>query len=1417
MLKSKCFVCKFVPFILSIVIVFSTSVISVPAQVVDEIIFENEDSTFVLKNVNIHSGIDDYYPETADINDEDVYNRQSMQTNEISTFAATETVGDPMVYLTQKWLNQEYGDVEGFGSVTENGKTGWNVVYGLTRALQHELGITSLANNFGPTTASLYGQNPLQRQDGVTDRKFAILQGALWCKGYNPGYYLTQDSETGIVSFKEVFNESVENAVISLKKDAGLLNPDGVVTVNVMKALLSMDAFKLLGSYYGGRSEVRAIQQQLNRTYEAYTGLNPCDGVYGRNTNRALIYAFQAEEGLPVSVSSGTFGPTTRTLAPQIPYEIGSGAAKNYQGNYYSSGSITAFTKLLQYALLIHGFGDSTFDGVFSSSTQKAVRAFQRHYALPVTGVVNLDTWMALLVSSGNPNRPAIAADCATILNEAKAQTLYNNGYRYIGRYLTGTYGGGISKALTVEEANIILDAGLRFFPIYQTSANKESYFTTAQGTYDGQAAITAARALGVPNDTIIYFAVDFDAMDYQITNSVIPYFENVYAEVKTSGYKVGIYGARNVCTRVSKAGYACSSFVGDMSTGFSGNLGFKIPDNWAFSQFANLEGDNALGTGDGKIEIDKDAFSGRDQGVGKLNKVVKKAIYVLPGYMGSKLFSEDDTQYWIEGTGMNISLVNGDNLPLVGDIASNAINRKSSALMLNSDGSGSKMHVDATRDAYGATNTYQALVEKLTKEFDGEYTVEFFPYNWLGDLNDSEKLLRRDIKIKGYTNIVFVTHSTGGLLASAFIAKNQQSADKVKIDKAILVAAPLFGTYSALAPLETGSGALIGSSYELVNGFAQAAKFAEVNPHFSPDLRLKLGAVTLIYDAANNWIKDVTHNSPTTYQLLPSVEYLKLMPQLYENEFKRGTAVTTASRYYSILNGSANINSNLTNGNNRSHRYFRETVLGGDIVSILQTVDTILIASDSADKKTPIIAVYANKIFGGTKLKELIYRGKDDYAQVGDGTVAYCSATANDGSGEKLPVYTFSRIGHTELISYYLVLQQICDEINGIISDGTADLFSVSSLDDSIGMSDLIKVNYTADVLVEAKVYDSDNTEIAKVSPDDFFGFDGESLIYCSYAEQGQANSSDATIYFPAEGCRLVFQYGNSADVDINFQAEVSTLHDDGLKDVSVTSTISKTTADGIILSLDGTNAPLDNTNLAAIVGGTSQNHLTEWELPSELELLLGQTKTISVAGEDADLVFSSLEWSSSDEQVITVSSSGVVTAIGYGKATVTATDGNKTSSCTVTVPQNATSVSFSDLSLTVGERTPLEPIFYPATSTETELTYTYDTASIVCIDEYNVLHALAAGTVTITATTDYGITTSFIVTVTDPDFIIKPGDITDDGFTDIRDLVRLKKYLAGMITLSGRAFAAANLQPDQEINTQDMVRLRQLLLGIE
>lgn len=578
---------------------------------------------------------DDYFPGTADINC--VEYPQIKNAYETSTIS-DDLPGDDMVYLTQKWLNQEYGDVEGFTPVTENGKTGWNTIYGLIKALQHELGITNLSNNFGSTTSKLYSENILRRQDGVKDNKYAILQGALWCKGYSPGYNISI-SATGKVTFNAVFDKDVENAIKRLQADAGLLEQDGVVSLNIMRALMSMDSFKLLPSSYGSDSKIRVFQQWLNRNYEEYTGLNPCDGVYGRNTNKALVYALQAEEGLPVSVATGNFGNTTKLCCPSIPYDrTDEKAARKYPGtsscDLYKYNEIQNFTKLMQFALYVNGFGDGIFDGIYDNATKQAVREFQEHHAILISGKVNLGTWLSLFISCGDKYRDAIAADCATILTEEKANSLVAEGFEYIGRYLTGTYGGGINKALSREEAELILESGLKFFPIYQDGGTTQSDFTAENGQLDGQAAVNAAKALGLPDDTIIYFAVDFDAMDYQITSNIIPYFKEVYDEVSSSSaYKVGVYGARNVCSRVSDKGYACSSFVGNMSTGFSGNLGFKMPSNWAFDQFGNKDEDGnylTISSPDGNFEIDKDGVSGRDDGVSWLKDVQSKEINIV-------------------------------------------------------------------------------------------------------------------------------------------------------------------------------------------------------------------------------------------------------------------------------------------------------------------------------------------------------------------------------------------------------------------------------------------------------------------------------------------------------------------------------------------------------------------------------------------------------------------------------------------------------------------------------------------------------------------------------------------------------------------------------------------------------------------
>ena len=52
------------------------------------------------------------------------------------------------------------------------------------------------------------------------------------------------------------------------------------------------------------------------------------------------------------------------------------------------------------------------------------------------------------------------------------------------------------------------------------------------------------------------------------------------------------------------------------MSTGFSGNLGFPMPNNWAFDQFYEFD----FSKSDEFFRLDKDAYSGLDPGVGSLD-----------------------------------------------------------------------------------------------------------------------------------------------------------------------------------------------------------------------------------------------------------------------------------------------------------------------------------------------------------------------------------------------------------------------------------------------------------------------------------------------------------------------------------------------------------------------------------------------------------------------------------------------------------------------------------------------------------------------------------------------------------------------------------------------------------------------------
>ncbi|MBC2104271.1 glycoside hydrolase domain-containing protein [Listeria booriae] len=502
---------------------------------------------------------------------------------------------DEMVRQVQSWLNKTYdkyvakGD---FQTIPENGKTGWTTVYALTRALQIELGISPTADNFGPTTEKLFKPLTIGASDAKPTNINYILQGAFYCKGYSPG------------GFTGVFGGQTQIAVKMFQKDAGLATQDGVVSTIIMKSLLDMSAFQTVS---GGTYGVRTVQQNLNRDYSAWIGkLVPCDGLYGRDTNTSLIYALQKEEGMARTTANGNFGPgTTTSLTNLIP----------------TFASNKALVLLLQYSLACNGLPINQFSGVYDAETTNLVKRYQEFMKMSITtGAITMGTFKALLSSAGDTNRSATACDTSYVLNTDQIDTLWNAGYRYVGRYLTGNVirgGVRVPKAMNPAEIAAILKKGLKIFPIYQDGGYEIPYFEVPfQGISDGYKAIDAAYNLGFPAGTTIYFAVDLDAYDYQITDLIIPYFQNLRAAFKQNqalrSYQIGVYGARNVCSRLKSAGLVDNVFVADMSTGFSGNLGFPMPDDWAFDQYFEM----SIGTGNGKLDIDKVTYSGVDKGV---------------------------------------------------------------------------------------------------------------------------------------------------------------------------------------------------------------------------------------------------------------------------------------------------------------------------------------------------------------------------------------------------------------------------------------------------------------------------------------------------------------------------------------------------------------------------------------------------------------------------------------------------------------------------------------------------------------------------------------------------------------------------------------------------------------------------------
>ena len=147
---------------------------------------------------------------------------------------------------------------------------------------------------------------------------------------------------------------------------------------------------------------------------------------------------------------------------------------------------------------------------------------------------------------------------------------------------------------------------------------------------------------------------------------------------------------------------------------------------------------------------------------------------------------------------------------------------------------------------------------------------------------------------------------------------------------------------------------------------------------------------------------------------------------------------------------------------------------------------------------------------------------------------------------------------------------------------------------------------------------------------------------------------------------------------------------------------------------------------------------------------------------------------WASSNTAVATVSSTGLVTAVGNGTATITATSGTVSASCAVTVTGLATLTGITATytqSGTVYDTASLNDL-----KSDLVVTASYDDSSTAVITGYTLSGTLAEGTSTITASYG-GFTDTFSVTVTTaPLYMLTNGTHTytatnGDGYITISD----------------------------------------------
>lgn len=312
-----------------------------------------------------------------------------------------------------------------------------------------------------------------------------------------------------------------------------------------------------------------------------------------------------------------------------------------------------------------------------------------------------------------------------------------------------------------------------------------------------------------------------------------------------------------------------------------------------------------------------------------------------------------------------------------------------------------------------------------------------------------------------------------------------------------------------------------------------------------------------------------------------------------------------------------------------------------------------------------------------------------------------------------------------------------VIDQDDFTMARGTTDTLTVTAEPEAALAGKTVTWSSTDDSVV--KVDQEGNIEAVGV---------GTATITASCEEF--SDSVTITVNAPLAGITLNTQEtsikkGDTADLDVIYTPE-DTSDDKTVKWTSSDDEIATVDENGVVTAVaDGT------ATITATVGNlTAECIVHVREVPLEGIDLDKTAITMNKGDKSEALVVSynpedttddrTVTWSSSDEDVATVEN-GVVTAVGAGTTTITATVGEFTAECEVTVVSPLESITLTadrtTDDLEVGDTVNLTVGYNPEDTTDdTTVTWSSSDEDVATVDENGVVTAVAGGTATITAT---------------------------------------------------------------------------------